>query len=63
LIGGLLLDAELLRREMAETTLREGMAEKQRRWEQTERERADLCQELEAIHCGARIASDRRGAG
>ena len=34
---------------MAETTLREGMAEEQRRREQTERERDDLCQELEAI--------------
>ena len=34
---------------MAETTLREGMAEEQRRREQAERERDDLCQELEAI--------------
>ena len=29
--------------------LREGMAEEQRRREQAERERDDLCQELEAI--------------
>jgi hypothetical protein len=34
---------------MAETMLREGMAEEQRRREQAERERDDLCQELEAI--------------
>ena len=34
---------------MAETTLREGMAEEQRRREQAERERDDLCQDLEAI--------------
>ena len=34
---------------MAETTLRERMAEEQRRREQAERERDDLCQELEAI--------------
>ena len=34
---------------MAETTLREGMAEEQRWREQAERERDDLCQELEAI--------------
>jgi hypothetical protein len=34
---------------MAETTLREGMAEEQRRREQAQRERDDLCQELEAI--------------
>ena len=34
---------------MAETTLREGMAEEQRRREQAERERDDLCQDLEDI--------------
>lgn len=34
---------------MAETMLREGMAEEQRRREQAERERDDLCQELETI--------------
>jgi len=34
---------------MAETTLREGTVEEQRRREQAERERDDVCQELEAI--------------
>ena len=34
---------------MAETTLREGMAEEQRWREQAERERDDLCQDLEDI--------------
>jgi hypothetical protein len=34
---------------MAETMLREGMAEEQCRREQAERECDDLCQELEAI--------------
>ena len=36
------LDAERTRREMAESTLREGMAEEQRRREEAERERDDL---------------------
>jgi excisionase family DNA binding protein len=40
------LGAERARREMAETTLREGMAEEQRRREEAERERDDLRQEL-----------------
>jgi hypothetical protein len=40
------LDAERTRREMAESTLREGMAEEQRRREEAERERDDLRQEL-----------------
>jgi chromosome segregation ATPase len=43
------LGTERARREMAETTLREGMAEERRRREQAERERDDLRQELEAI--------------
>jgi hypothetical protein len=43
------LGAERVRREMAETTLREGMAEEQCRRAQAQRERDDLCQELEAI--------------
>src|SRR5919107_4167559 len=40
------LDTERARREMAESTLREGMAEEQRRREEAERERDDLRQEL-----------------
>jgi hypothetical protein len=40
------LDAERTRREMAEGTLREGMAEEQRRREEAERERDDLRREL-----------------
>jgi excisionase family DNA binding protein len=42
------LDAERTRREMAESTLREGMAEEQRRREQAERERDELREELYA---------------
>ena len=40
------LDTERARREMAESTLREGMAEEQRRREEAERKRDDLRQEL-----------------
>jgi excisionase family DNA binding protein len=40
------LGAERARREMAEATLREGMAEEQRRREEAERERDDLRREL-----------------
>src|SRR5688572_5335453 len=43
------LGAERVRREMAETTLREGMAEEQRRREEAERERDDLRRELYAL--------------
>jgi excisionase family DNA binding protein len=43
------LGAERVRREMAETTLREGMAEEQRRREEAERERDDLRRELHAL--------------
>ena len=43
------LDAERTRREMAETTLREGMVEEQRRREEAERERDDLRRELYAL--------------
>jgi vacuolar-type H+-ATPase subunit I/STV1 len=43
------LDTERARREMAESTLREGMAEEQRRREEAERERDDLRQELYAL--------------
>jgi hypothetical protein len=42
------LDTERTRREMAESTLREGMAEEQRRREAAERERDELRQELYA---------------
>jgi hypothetical protein len=43
------LDTERARREMAESTLREGMDEEQRRREQAERERDDLRRELYAL--------------
>jgi excisionase family DNA binding protein len=43
------LDTEQARREMAESTLREGMAEEQRRREEAERERDDLRRELYAL--------------
>ena len=43
------LGAERARREMAEATLREGMAEEQRRREEAERERDELRQELHAF--------------
>jgi hypothetical protein len=43
------LDTERARREMAESTLREGMAKEQRRREQAERERDELRQELYAL--------------
>jgi hypothetical protein len=42
-------DTERARREMAESTLREGMAEEQRRREEAERERDDLRRELYAL--------------
>jgi chromosome segregation ATPase len=43
------LDTEQARREMAESTLHEGMAEEQRRREEAERERDDLRRELHAL--------------
>jgi hypothetical protein len=43
------LDTERTRREMAESTMREGMAEEQRRREEAERERDKLRQELYAL--------------
>jgi excisionase family DNA binding protein len=43
------LGAERVRREMAESTLRAGMAEEQRRREEAERERDDLRRELHAL--------------
>lgn len=51
---------------MAETTLREGMAEEQRRREQAERERDDLCQELEAIIAARelpQVGEEQQGRG
>jgi excisionase family DNA binding protein len=44
------LGAERVRREMAETTLHEGMAEERRRREEAERERDDLRRELHEWH-------------
>ena len=43
------LGAERARRQMAETTLREGMAEEKRRREEAERDRDDLRRELYAL--------------
>ncbi len=43
------LGAERARREMAESTLREGMVEERRRREEAERERDDLRRELYAL--------------
>jgi hypothetical protein len=43
------LDTERTRREMAESTLHQGMAEEQRRREEAERERDDLRRELYAL--------------
>src|SRR5215211_1329455 len=43
------LDTEQARREMAESTLHEGMAEEQRRREEAELERDDLRRELHAL--------------
>ena len=43
------LGAERARREMAESTMREGMEEERRRREEAERERDDLRQELEHL--------------
>jgi chromosome segregation ATPase len=54
------LDTERTRREMAEATLREGMAEEQRRREEAERERDDLRQELYALR-EARESSQTAG--
>ena len=52
------LAAEQDRREMAETTLHEGMAEEQRRREEAERERDDLRQELYALKGASREAAE-----
>jgi septal ring factor EnvC (AmiA/AmiB activator) len=50
------LAAEQARREMAESTLHEGMAEEQRRREEAERERDELRQELYALRETAEAA-------
>ena len=44
-----MLDTERARRELAESTLREGMAEEQQRREKAKRERDDLRRELYAL--------------
>ena len=50
------LGAERARREMAETTLREWMAEEQRRREEAERERDDLRRELYAFRAATKAS-------
>ena len=60
------LDAERTRREMAESTLREGMAEEQRRREKAERERDELRQELFApgeAPEASEVADEQQGRG
>jgi hypothetical protein len=61
------LDAERTRREMAESTLREGMAEEQRRREEAERERDDLRRELfppgEARESPETVEEQQQGRG
>jgi excisionase family DNA binding protein len=60
------LDTERTRREMAETTLHEGMAEEQRRREEAERERDELRQELYARRDSpeaSEAADEQRGRG
>jgi excisionase family DNA binding protein len=60
------LGAERVRREMAETTLREGIAEEQRRREEAERERDELRQELHALREApeaSEAAEEQQGRG
>jgi hypothetical protein len=60
------LGAEQARREMAESTLREGMAEEQRRREEAERERDELRQELHALREApeaSEAAEEQQGRG
>jgi hypothetical protein len=60
------LDTERARREMAESTLREGMAEEQRRREEAERERDDLRRELYAlreVRESPQTAEEQQGRG
>jgi hypothetical protein len=60
------LDTERTRREMAESTLREGMAEEQRRREKAERERDELREELYALREApeaSEAAEEQQGRG
>ncbi len=60
------LGAERVRREMAETTLREGMAEERRRREEAARERDDLRRELHALREApeaSEVAEEQQGRG
>jgi hypothetical protein len=60
------LDAERTRREMVESTLREGMAEEQRRREKAERERDELRQDLFApgeAPEASEVAGEQQGRG
>jgi excisionase family DNA binding protein len=56
------LGGERARRQMAETTLREGMAEERRRREQAEQERDKLRWELETIRAGLESPERRKAA-
>jgi hypothetical protein len=60
------LGVEQARREMAESTLREGMAEERRRREEAERERDDLRRELYALReprAPSEAAEEQQGRG
>ena len=60
------LDTERARREMAESTLREGMAEEQHRREEAERERDELREELYALREApeaSEAAEEQQGRG
>src|SRR5215213_7489194 len=60
------LGAERVRREMAESTLHEGMAEEQRRREEAERERDELRRELHALRApreSSESAEEQQGRG
>ncbi len=60
------LGAERARREMAESTLHEGMAEERRRREEAERERDELRRELHALSEApeaAETADEQQGRG
>jgi len=60
------LGAERARREMAESTMREGMEEERRRREEAERERDELRRELHALREpreSPETAADKQGRG
>ena len=60
------LDAERARREIAESTLREGMTEQRRRREEAERERDELRRELYALReprKSPRMPEEQKGSG